>query len=142
MRILKNGDFTQEFEVPTINCRKIGNQATFYVPTIHAVNFFTERLEVFPMRYRDEAEQIGLIFFLDLPKDYFYRPYKVYKLPRRYVLTDGTKKCTSSFYVPIPAQMLVDIGINKDGQKFVTVKGGYLKDGTKVILVHKRLAVV
>jgi hypothetical protein len=142
MRIIKDEDFTKEFEVPTISCRKIGSQATFYVPTIHAVNFFTEKLEIFPMRFRDEKDQIGLVFFLDLPKDYYYRPYKVYKLPRKYNLTDGTNKTTWSYYVPIPRQMLVDLGMDRDSQKYINLRGCFLKDGTKALLVQKRRAVV
>ena len=142
MRIIKNEDFTKEFEVPTISCRKIGSQATFYVPTIHAVNFFTEKLEIFPMRYRDEKEELGLIFFLDLPKDYYYRPYKIYKLPRKYKVLNGVDKTTWSYYVPIPKQMLVDLGMDRDGQKYISLRGCYLKDGTKILLVQKRKAVV
>ena len=60
MQIITSGDLSQEFEVQTIKCRKLGNQHTFYVPTINASNFFGRNLEVFPMRYRDEEKQLGL----------------------------------------------------------------------------------
>jgi hypothetical protein len=138
MQIITSGELTKEFEVQTIKCRKLGNQNTFYVPTINASNFFGKGLEVFPMRYRDEEEQLGLAFFLDMPKEYFYKPYKVYKLKRPYKLADGSKKMTYSFYVPIPSQMIVDLGIGKGMPKLISMKGGYMRDGQKVILIQKR----
>ncbi len=138
MQIITSGDLSQEFEVQTIKCRKLGNQHTFYVPTINASNFFGRNLEVFPMRYRDEEEQLGLAFFLDMPKDYFYKPYRVYKLKRPYRLADGSEKMTYSFYVPIPSQMIVDLGIGKGVPKLISMKGGYMPNGQKVILIKKR----
>jgi len=138
MQIITSDDLTKEFEVQTIKCRKLGNQHTFYVPTINASNFFGKDLEVFPMRYRDEQEQLGLAFFLDMPKDYFYKPYKVYKLKRPYKLADGSEKMTHSFYVPIPSQMVVDLGIGKGVPKLISMKGGYMPNGQKVILIQKR----
>ena len=138
MQIIKSDDLTKEFEVQTIKCRKLENQHTFYVPTINASNFFGNGLEVFPMRYRDEHEQLGLAFFLDMPKDYFYKPYKVYKLKRPYKLADGSERLTYSFYVPIPSQMIVDLGIGKGVPKLISMKGGYMPNGQKVILIQKR----
>jgi len=138
MQIIKSDDLTKEFEVQTIKCRKLGNQHTFYVPTINASNFFGNGLEVFPMSIRDEHEQLGLAFFLDMPKDYFYKPYKVYKLKRPYKLADGSEKLTYSFYVPIPSQMIVDLGIGKGVPKLISMKGGYMPNGQKVILIQKR----
>ena len=138
MQIITSGDLTKEFEVQTIRCRKQGNQYTFYVPTINASNFFGDELEVFPMRYRDENEELGLAFYLDMPRDYFYKPYRVYKLKRPYKLADGTEKMTHSFYVPIPSQMVVDLGIGKGVPKLISMKGGYMPNGQKVILIQKR----
>ena len=50
-------DFTKEFEIEIVKCRRIGHQETFYVPTIHAVNFFSGQF-VFPMRYVELTKEI------------------------------------------------------------------------------------
>lgn len=138
MKIIRTEDFVQEFEVKTIKCRKMGNQQTFYVPTINAVNFFGDSLEVFPMRFRDENEQIGFVFYLDMPDDYFYKPYHTYKLRRPYKTSSGEKRLTHSFYVPIPAMMHADLGIQKENAKLITMKGDILRNGLKAILIQKK----
>ena len=138
MKVIHRKNFTKEFEIKIVNPRKIGNQWTYYVSTIFAANFFGKNLEVFPMRYRDENENIGLAYYTDLPSDYYYRPYKIYKLKKNYKLANGENKETWSYCVPIPAKMMVDVGISKhDPRKHLTITGGILEDGSRVILVQK-----
>ncbi|MBU1201968.1 MAG: hypothetical protein KJ583_00425 [Nanoarchaeota archaeon] len=130
-------DFTKEFEIEIVKCRRIGHQETFYVPTIHAVNFFSGQF-VFPMRYVDDKGKVGLAFYFKRPLDYFYRPYKYYKLPRKYTVSGGISKTTHSFYVPIPAMLMADVGVSRKApNRYLHVKGGFLQDGTKVLLVTK-----
>jgi hypothetical protein len=136
MKVIKH--FVQEFGVRSIKPRKMGNQYAFYVPTIDAANFFGKELEVFPLRYIDENEELGLVFYLDMPDDYFYKPYSVYKLKRPYKLADGEPKMTYSYYVPIPNKMLSDIGIENGVPRIIEMKGGYLPDGKKVILIQRK----
>ncbi|MCF7871612.1 hypothetical protein K9L97_01135 [Candidatus Woesearchaeota archaeon] len=138
MKQIKRKDFTQEFIIKIVNPRKIGNQWTGYISTIHAANFFGKDLEVFPMRYRDEDENLGLAYYTEMPSDYYYRPYKVYKLKKNYKLANGETKTTWSYCIPIPAKMMVDVGISKhDPRKHLTITGGILEDGSRVILVQK-----
>ena len=138
MRVIKGDDITIEYAIDILLHRRLGNQEIFNLPAVHAANFVGNKKFVFPMRYRDEDEQLGLAFFLDMPKDYFYKPYKVYKLKRPYKLADGSERLTYSFYVPIPSQMIVDLGIGKGVPKLISMKGGYMPNGQKVILIQKR----
>lgn len=140
MRNIRKASLTVESSPTTVKCRSSGGISTAYYPTINASSFFAESLEIYPDRFIDpDDDQMGLVYYVGQPpRDYFYKPYKVYKLKRPYKLVDGTKKMTYSYYLPIPSRMLVDLGIGKGMPKLVTVTGAYLEDGQKVILIQKR----
>ena len=59
-------------------------------------------------------------------------------MKRRYKTSSGEQKLTHSYYVPIPAQMHADIGIQKDNAKLITMKGGILRNGLRAILIQKK----
>lgn len=138
MRVIKGDDITIEYAIDILLHRRLGNQEIFNLPAVHAANFVGNKKFVFPMRYRDEDENIGLAYFLEMPTDYFYKPYRIYKLKKKYGLVNGDTKTAFSYCFPIPSKMLVDVGASKKGpKKHLTVKGGFLKDGRKVILVQR-----
>lgn len=138
MKVIRADDFTQEFKVDIALHRRLGNQEIFNLPTVYAANFIGNKKHVFPMRYLDEDECIGLAYFLDMPFDYFYKPYRIYRLKKKYRLVNGDTKVALSYCFPIPSKMLVDVGASKRGpKKHLSVKGGFLRDGRKVILVQR-----
>ena len=139
MRIFRDDGFTKEFGPATHKCRQIGGQLTFYIDTVNASDFFADSLEIYPVRCMTSDEQLGIMFYVgDPPQDYMYKPYKVYKLKRPYKLVDGTDKLTHSFYVPIPSIMVRDLDLGKSMSKLISVKGGILKSGQRIILIQKR----
>ena len=139
MFIFTENGFTKIFGPLTLACRSIGSQLAYYVDKSNAEDFFADSLEVYPVRCMTSDEQLGILFYVDNPpQDYRGKPYKVYKLKRPYKLIDGTDKLTHSYYVPIPSIMVRDLDLGKGMSKLISVKGGFLKDGQKVILIQKR----
>ena len=138
MKVIRSENITIEFKQHIALHRRLGNQEIFNVSAVYAANFVGDKKYVFPMRYRDEHENIGLVYHLKMPSDYFYKPYRIYKLKKKYRLVNGDTKVALSYCFPIPSKMLVDVGASKKGpKKHLTVMGGYLEDGSKVILVQR-----
>jgi ribosomal protein S27E len=132
MKFIKG--FKEEFEVPCVKCRRLGNQETFYIPTLYADNFVSD-LFLFPVKFEDEYGKQGIAYFFKRPSDYGYKPYKVYKLKKKYKTVNGEKE-TYGYNLPLPALYQSFLGISREHNKtFLNVRGGHLPDGTKVILV-------
>jgi len=140
MKVINIGEeFSQDFEEPCIATRRCGNQETFYLPTVFAANFLANDKYVFPMQRISEDGVLTLVYYVeDMPSDYFYRKYLIYRLKKYYKTKDGVRQTAISFLMPIPTKMATNFGICKDNPKIhVNIRGGFLKDGSKVIMVQK-----
>jgi len=132
-------DFSQDFEEPCVATRRCGNQETFYLPTAYAANFLAEDKYVFPIQRVSEDGVLTIVYYVeDMPSDYFYRKYMIYRLKKYYMKKDGKRYAAISFVIPLPSKMALNLGICKDMPKVhVNIKGGFLKDGSKVIIIQK-----